>query len=99
MKSKGEGNVKEKNILDNPGHSPGAMPQFLNEKGAKRIVCGGMGPKAMELFKQYNIEMQTGIEGKIKDVIQKLSQRILTGGASPCTPGVRSWLWYRKDRM
>ncbi len=48
-----DGNVKEKNIVGNPGHSPGAIPQFLNEKGAKRIVCGGMGPRAMELFKQF----------------------------------------------
>ena len=82
-----DGNVKEKNIVGNPGHSPGAIPQFLNEKGAKRIVCGGMGPRAMELFKQYSIEMQTGVEGRVEDVIQKLAQGTLTGGASPCTPG------------
>lgn len=82
-----EGNVKEKSIVNNPGHSPGAIPQFLNEKGVKRIVCGGMGPRAMELFKQYNIEMQTGVEGKIENVINDIAQGTLTGGASPCTPG------------
>lgn len=82
-----DGNVKEKNVINNPGHSMGAIPQFLNEKAAKRIVCGGMGPRAMELFKQYNIEMQTGVEGKIEDVIQSLAQGTLTGGASACTPG------------
>ncbi len=81
------GNVKDKNIVNNPGHSPGAIPQFLNEKGVKRIVCGGIGPRAMELFKQYNIGMQIGIEGEIEDVIQMLSQGTLTGSASPCTPG------------
>ena len=43
--------------------------------------------KAGELFKQYNIEMQTGVEGRVEDVIQKLAQGTLTGGASPCTPG------------
>ncbi len=80
-----DGNVKEKNFFGNPGHSPGEIPQFLNEMGAKRIVCGEMGPRAMELFKQYSIEMQTGVEGRVEYVIQKLAQGTLTGDASPCT--------------
>lgn len=82
-----DGNVKEKNIVGNPGHSPGTIPQFLNENGVKRIVCGGMGSRAMELFEKYNIEMQTGVEGKIEDIIKDIAQGILIGGASPCTPG------------
>lgn len=82
-----DGNVKEKNVVNNPGHSMGAIPEFLNKKGAKRIVCGGMGQNAMGLFQQYNIEIQTGVKGKIEDIIQSLVQGTLTGGASACTPG------------
>ncbi|NLO99394.1 MAG: dinitrogenase iron-molybdenum cofactor, partial [Clostridiaceae bacterium] len=32
--------------VENPGHEPGYIPQFLHQKGVKRIVCGGMGARA-----------------------------------------------------
>lgn len=82
-----DGNVKAKDVVANPGHSMGTIPKFLWEKGAKRIVCGGMGHKALELFSQYGIEITTGVEGTIDTVIGQLTQGTLVGGQSACTPG------------
>jgi len=37
-----EGKVVNKDVVDNPGHQPGALPKFLHEKGVDSIVAGGM---------------------------------------------------------
>ena len=47
-----EGRVESKEVIDNPGHNPGFLPQFLREKGVKAIVAGGMGHRALDLFAQ-----------------------------------------------
>ncbi|HYE82217.1 MAG TPA: NifB/NifX family molybdenum-iron cluster-binding protein [Clostridia bacterium] len=39
-----EGNKTVKKLeIGNPRHSPGIIPQYLHNKGADMIVCGGMG--------------------------------------------------------
>lgn len=71
----------------NPGHSPGQIPQFLHDKGIERIVCGGMGARAQELFEEMGIEMTMGIEGSMDAIIEKLEKGELIGGESTCSPG------------
>jgi len=73
--------------VDNPGHAPGAIPEFLHKKGVKKIVCGGIGARATEMFEQYGIEISAGIEGTIENVIQLLKEGSLTGKESLCMPG------------
>lgn len=81
------GAVKNIEKVSNPGHEPGAIPRFLHEMGAKRIVCGGMGARATELFSQFGIEIITGIGGPVDEVLSKLAQGTLVGGESLCQPG------------
>ena len=73
--------------VKNPGHSPGYIPQFLHEKGVKKIVCGGMGARAQSLFEDMGIETIMGIDGSIDEVIEKLEKGAHEGGESQCTPG------------
>jgi predicted Fe-Mo cluster-binding NifX family protein len=77
----------KKEIIDNPGHHPGYLPQFLNERGVDCIIAGGMGQRAQILFKQNNIEALMGISGKIDDVLDQLCNGSLEGGESLCKPG------------
>ena len=79
--------VVEKKILKNPGHEVGSIPKFINEQGAKWMIAGGMGRRAIEFFTQYGIEVIMGITGKIDDVIKKILDGTLEGGESLCTPG------------
>lgn len=79
--------VRQKYVLDNPGHSPGAIPEFLNSEGVKCIVSGGMGQRAMMFFREFGIDTVLGIEGKIDDVISMIEKETLEGGQSLCTPG------------
>ncbi len=81
------GNVLKKEQIANPGHAPGAIPEFLNKKGAQKIVCGGIGARATELFGQYGIEILAGISGTVENVIEELKEGKLAGGKSLCSPG------------
>jgi len=76
-----------KEVIDNPGHHPGFLPQFLHEKGVRCIIAGGMGQRAVQLFAQQGIEGIVGISGPIEDVIRKIVNGTLEGGESICKPG------------
>ncbi len=43
-----------------PLHAPGVMPKWLSELGATRIIAGGMGQKAIDLFEQFGVHVITG---------------------------------------
>ncbi len=79
--------VIEKEVLQNPGHSVGSIPEFVNQQGAKYMIAGGMGRRAEAFFNQYGIEVIVGISGKIDDVIKKILDGTLEGGESLCAPG------------
>jgi len=81
------GKVVNKTEVGNPGHSPGVIPQFLHDKGAVMIVCGGMGARAASLFEGLGIKIIAGVDGSIDEIIQKLEKGVLEGGEILCTPG------------
>ncbi len=83
-----EGNeVKSKEVVANPGHQPGAIPQFLHEKGVGCIIAGGMGMRAIGFFNELGIKAIVGVSGKVDDVIEKIKNNTLKGGESLCKPG------------
>ena len=81
------GKVIRKEVVENPGHHPGFLPQFLKDRGVNCIVAGGMGMRAKELFSEAKIDTILGVEGKVQDAIDKLIAGTLEGGESICTEG------------
>ncbi|MBN1527123.1 MAG: NifB/NifX family molybdenum-iron cluster-binding protein [Candidatus Omnitrophica bacterium] len=81
------GKVVKKDVVANPGHQPGAIPQFLHERGVSCIIAGGMGMRASGFFREAGIEAIVGVGGKVSEVIDKLAQGKLEGGESLCRPG------------
>ena len=79
--------VKEKKIVDNPGHEPGAIPKFLNENGCNLIIAGGMGRRAQQFFQQFNIDWIIGVQGEVDLVIEDYINGKLESGESLCTRG------------
>ena len=77
-----------KEVIDNPGHHPGFLPQFLHKNGISAIVAGGMGQRALALFVQAGIEVVVGVSGSIDEVIDKIVKGTLEGGESLCKPGL-----------
>ncbi len=47
-----EGQVLKKEEIQNPGHQPGFLPQYLSEMDVDCIIAGGMGHRAQSLFAQ-----------------------------------------------
>ncbi len=84
----GNNKLTDRKVIENPGHHPGYLPQYLNKIGVGCIVAGGMGMRAKELFKQAGIETILGVEGEIEEVIGKIISGSLEGGASICQPGL-----------
>ena len=82
-----DGKITKKEIIENPGHQPGFIPQFLHERQVKCIIAGGMGMRATELFNEFSIQTIVGVDGKIDEVIEKLQKGTLEGGESLCRPG------------
>jgi predicted Fe-Mo cluster-binding NifX family protein len=82
-----EGNVLEVEEINNPGHQPAFLPNFLAERGVKYIICGGMGNRAQMLFAEKKITPVIGVTGKIEEVIEKFVQGKLEAGESFCKPG------------
>ena len=81
------GKVTKRTEVANPGHQPGAIPQFLHQKEVNCIVSGGMGQRATALFQGYSIQTIVGVSGKIDEVIEQLKKGTLEGSESFCKPG------------
>jgi len=79
-------NIENVETKKNPyynNHVPGVVPQFIAGNNAKVMIAGGMGPRALDLFRQLGIQPLTGVSGKVKDALDDY----LTGrleGADPC---------------
>ncbi|MFB6076058.1 MAG: NifB/NifX family molybdenum-iron cluster-binding protein [Candidatus Aenigmatarchaeota archaeon] len=82
-----DGEVKNKEVIENPGHRPGYLPKFMNEKQIDCIVSGGMGRKAISMFNDYEIEAITGINGNVDEVLEEMAEGEIEGSANPCKPG------------
>jgi len=79
--------IAKKELIENPGHQPGVIPQFLHQKGVECIVAGGMGMRARGFFDEAGIQAILGVSGKINNVIKELQNGTLQGGESLCKPG------------
>ncbi len=82
-----EGKVIDVEEINNPGHQPAFLPDFLAERGVKYIICGGMGNRAQMLFSEKEINPIIGVTGKISEILEKFAQGELKGGVSLCKPG------------
>ncbi len=82
-----DGKIVNKKLIDNPGHQPGIIPQFLHQHGVQCIICGGMGNRAKTFFDEFGIQVLVGVSGNIEDVIKNIQKGTLKGGESLCNPG------------
>ncbi|MEW6163348.1 MAG: NifB/NifX family molybdenum-iron cluster-binding protein [Nitrospirota bacterium] len=82
-----DGRITKKEVVENPGHQPGLIPQFLHQRDVECIVAGGMGMRAQSFFAEAGIQTILGASGRINEVIEKLQKGTLEGGESLCKPG------------
>jgi len=75
----------KKEVLVPPPHEPGVLPRWLHELGANVIIAGGMGNRALELFKDAGIRVITGAPSMPpEDLVHRYMDQTLTTGANLC---------------
>ena len=57
--------IVKSETIENPGHKPGFLPNFLADRGVNVIISGGMGSGAVDIFNQRNIEVIVGATGTV----------------------------------
>lgn len=75
--------VKEE-ILPNPGHRPGFLPNYLADQGIQVIISGGMGGGAVEIFNERGVEVVIGATGEAKTVVEAYLKDELKSTGSIC---------------
>ena len=51
--------------------------ELIVKKGANIVITGNIGPNAFQTLKAADVNVITGVDGKIKDVVNKFNQGLL----------------------
>jgi predicted Fe-Mo cluster-binding NifX family protein len=61
--------ILTKNEAEAPPHERGAFPRWLRDQGANVILAGGMGPRAVQMFEHYGIQVVSGVTGDAPETV------------------------------
>lgn len=70
--------------IENPGHKPGFLPNFLNDLGVKVVISGGMGGGAIDIFNEKGIQVIVGAKGNARKAVEKYLDGTLKSTGSIC---------------
>lgn len=74
-----------KKMVTPPEHQPGILPPWLAQQGVKRVIAGGMGAHAHELFKQNGVEVIMGaLENDPEKAVLSHLNGVLKTGENAC---------------
>jgi predicted DNA-binding protein (UPF0251 family)/predicted Fe-Mo cluster-binding NifX family protein len=76
--------VKDVSFVTPPPHKPAVLPLFLRDLEVDVIITGGMGQRAVELFKHNGIDVILGAQGKIARNLEDYFDGELLSTVSPC---------------
>ncbi len=82
-----EGNktVVSSTSLDAPPHQPGLLPRWLAEKGVGCVIAGGMGSRAVDIFKENGVRVITGAQvGDPQTIVEDFLNGRLATGSNVC---------------
>ncbi len=76
--------ILKSEIVANPGHKPGFLPNFLADRGVKVIISGGMGMGAVDIFNERDVEVIVGASGDGEDAIKQYMKGSLKSTGAVC---------------
>ena len=76
--------ITNEESVDNPGHKPGFLPNFLADRGVKVIISGGMGQGAVDIFNERGVEVVTGASGDARAAAERYLKGELKTTGSVC---------------
>ncbi len=72
-------------LVTPPPHEPGLLPAWLAERGVTDVIAGGMGQRAIDLFRQQNIDVNIGAQPKEpRQLVNDWLDKTLVTGANAC---------------
>jgi predicted Fe-Mo cluster-binding NifX family protein len=83
-----DGQVVETIEKTPPAHEPGSYPRWIASLGVTDVIAGGMGQKAIDLFRQQGIQVFAGAPIKNeKEIVEDFLSGKLTLDANFCQQG------------
>ncbi len=79
-----DGKVNTTEYVTPPPHAPGVIPEFVKAQGATAIVTGGMGGMAVQMFKDFGIDVILGAKGSIDEALSFYISGNLESTGSVC---------------
>lgn len=81
-----EGQVLNQELLDTRGfeHQHAGIAQLLKSKGVETVICGGIGPGAIQGLESNGLEVLKGANGLIRDVAQAYANGTFVGTDAVC---------------
>jgi predicted Fe-Mo cluster-binding NifX family protein len=85
-----DGGIEDVQVVDNPffqSHAPGQVPAFIRKLNADAMIAGGMGRRAIDMFREYGIGCSTGAFGTVRSAVENF----IEGGlrqAAPCRESI-----------
>ena len=77
--------IKKKDTHVPPPHEPGVLPAWLHSLGANVIIAGGMGGRAIDLFKQNDINVIIVAPAlEPEELVRSYLNNTLAAGANVC---------------
>ncbi len=69
--------IKDKKLIPNPGHKPGAIPEFIKEINAQAIIVKGIGVKALAIFNEYGISVYKTSVDSVEETLKMFCENKL----------------------
>lgn len=85
-----DGEVTKVESVANPyfnAHSPGQVPNFIKQQRADVMLAGGMGRRAIAIFKEFGIQCSTGSFGSVRRAVEAFTSGSAFE-ASPCRESI-----------
>ena len=79
-----DGQVTARRHVANPGHSPGQIPQLMQQWQVDSVVCGGAGPRAQTMLSEKGIGLITSVSGLVEEVVAAILAGELKTGEDTC---------------
>jgi len=77
--------IAGKELVPAPAHQPGLLPPWLAERGVSVVLAGGMGHRALDLFRQNHIQVIVGVpEGDPEGAVLNHLVGTLATGENVC---------------
>jgi len=81
-----DGQIQSTLVVDNPfyaQHQPGQVPRFIHSQDVDLMIASGMGGRAIQFFREFEIGVACGASGTVRTAIAAYQAGQLQG-AVPC---------------